>query len=174
MEYSREKAIQETIAEGKALVAANKVSPVSGFNAMIIKLNENLKWLKQALKDEEEAAARKVVDSFQPRVGVTGMIGGTNGDRNVIDIEFIRNMFDVIDGEVYHKASNKLATWDMKVSKDGTMMKKHVTIDTKYFNAHRIVYAWYHGVDIDNVDISHIDGNYMNNKVENLVVKSTS
>ncbi len=102
------------------------------------------------------------------------MIDGTNGNRNVIDIEFIRNMFDVIDGEVYHKASKKLATWNMKVSKDGEMEKKHVTIDTKYFNAHRIVYAWYHGVDIDNVDISHIDGDYMNNQIENLVVKSTS
>jgi len=75
---------------------------------------------------------------------------------------------------VYHKASNKLATWNMKVSKDGKMEKKHVTIDTKYFNAHRIVYAWYHGVDIDNVDISHIDGDYMNNNIDNLVVKTTS
>ena len=81
-------------------------------------------------------------------------------------------MFDVIDGEVYHKASNKLATWNMKVSKDGEMEKKHVTIDTKYFNAHRIVYAWYHGVDIDNVDISHRDGDYMNNNIDNLVIKS--
>ena len=149
-------------------------------NREYIQILENLLRNRKQATDANAARDVTILEAkleeakFQPRVGVTGMIDGTNGNRNVIDIEFIRNMFDVIDGEVYHKASNKLATWNMKVSKDGEMEKKHVTIDTKYFNAHRIVYAWYHGVDIDNVDISHRDGDYMNNNIDNLVVKPTS
>tara|TARA_R110001632_G_scaffold227550_1_gene362112 strand:+ start:1230 stop:1694 length:465 start_codon:yes stop_codon:yes gene_type:complete len=147
-------------------------------NREYIKILENLLRNRKQAKDSNAARDVKILEAkleeakFQPRVGVTGMIDGTNGNRNAIDIEFIRKTFEVLDGEVYHIASKKLATWNMKVSKDGEMEKKHVTIDTKYFNAHRIVYAWYHGVDIDNVDISHIDGDYMNNNIDNLVIKS--
>lgn len=44
-----------------------------------------------------------------------------------------------------------------------------VEVDGEIYPAHKVVYAMYHGIDLPaDADIIHIDGNLLNNHVNNL------
>jgi hypothetical protein len=49
-----------------------------------------------------------------------------------------------------------------------TCRYRRIRINTKSYPAHRLAYYMYHGVDPLESEVDHIDGNYYNNKIDNL------
>lgn len=111
---------------------------------------------------------------FTPKLGVNGMKLGSKNGRNMIDVQFVRDNYVVKCGKLYHKTLDRCFEWTMPVTGGADTFKSHVTIDGKYYNAHRLIYVWHHGVNIDDVDITHIDGDWMNNDINNLAIKEVA
>ena len=81
--------------------------------------------------------------------------------------EFLCNLFDYRDGEIYYKISRSRN----KAGSKAGAYRKHdnayqVTINGKHYLIHRIVFMMHHGYFPEMID--HIDGNRANNKIENL------
>ena len=111
---------------------------------------------------------------FTPKVGVTGMKLGSKNGRNMIDVQFVRDNYVVKCGKLYHKVLDRCFEWLMPITGGADTYKSHVTIDGKYYNAHRLIYVWHHGVNIDDVNITHIDGDWMNNDINNLAIREVA
>ena len=121
-----------------------------------------------AIELNEAAAA------FKPMKGITGMNGDSVNGRNVIDPKFVRDNYIVKCGKLYHKTLDRCFEWLMPITGGADTFKSHVTIDGKYYNAHRLIYVWHTGVNIDDVDITHIDGDWMNNDINNLAIREVA
>jgi hypothetical protein len=80
--------------------------------------------------------------------------------RNEMTFEEAKNLFYYKDGYLYKLKNNK------KVSSIGSRNYISVMINYKNYLAHRIIYLLHHGYMPMLVD--HIDGDKLNNKIENL------
>lgn len=122
-----------------------------------------------AAMELNEAAA-----AFKPVAGITGMNGDSVNGRNVIDPKFVRENYVVKNGKLYHKTLDRCVEWEMPIHGGADTNKLHVTIDKKYYNAHRLIYVWHTGEDITDVDITHLDGDSMNNDINNLAIREVA
>ena len=87
-------------------------------------------------------------------------------DKNLTQ-EYVKHLFDYSDGMLIRRIQKG------KIGKVGTVAgavnstgRSQIGIDGVYYLAHRIVYLWHHGNVPEFID--HIDGNPLNNRIENL------
>ena len=85
-----------------------------------------------------------------------------------LDSKVLHEQFEYRDGKLLHKiakARNKIKPGDEAGSISLTGYR-YVSINKKLHKTHRIIYFMIHGEMPDYID--HIDGNKLNNKIENL------
>jgi len=77
------------------------------------------------------------------------------------------NLFDYKDGNLYWRQARQKVKAD---SKAGTFNPSIgyvlITVNQKRFRAHQLIFMYHHGYFAKEID--HIDGNKVNNKIENL------
>jgi len=81
----------------------------------------------------------------------------------------LQEWFDYMNGNLWWKKTNSNR---VKVGSEAgcvnTYQYVHVGFKKKYYYIHRLIWAW-HGNSLEpNQDIDHIDGNSLNNRIENL------
>jgi hypothetical protein len=81
--------------------------------------------------------------------------------------ELVNNLFEYKDGILYWKNTTYRQT-NFIGQEAGTIdnNRRQITIDKKHYKTHRIIFLMFNGYMPKEVD--HIDGNSLNNKIENL------
>ena len=85
----------------------------------------------------------------------------------MITQRLVKHLFDYVDGELRRR--NPTGTRHKSDSVAGSINNRgyvHVKINRKKYLAHRLIYLYHHGTMPDFID--HIDGNKLNNRIENL------
>jgi hypothetical protein len=84
----------------------------------------------------------------------------------MITQELIYRLFEYKDGNLYWKMCGKRT--DLIGTKAGTLDgdRWQVTVDKKHYKLHRLIFMMFHGYMPEEID--HIDGNPLNNNIENL------
>ena len=112
---------------------------------------------------EREAATR-------PWQHFKGNIMGKN-EQIPIDCELVRTLFNYQDGSLVWKVNRGTAVEGDKAHSNGNGYLAIKLFGRPYLE-HRLIWLW-HGNELDG-DIDHIDGNPLNNKIENLRTASHS
>jgi len=84
----------------------------------------------------------------------------------MIDKELVSQIYEYKDGALYWKncsKKNKNGKLAGNINSNGYC---RVWVNKKLYDSHRIIFLMFHGYIPENVD--HIDGNPLNNKIENL------
>ena len=76
----------------------------------------------------------------------------------------LKELFDYQNGELIRKKTGKPAT--VKQTQGHRYLR--MTVDSKVASVHRMVFLWHHGYLPKITD--HIDGNRLNNQIENLIL----
>lgn len=93
------------------------------------------------------------------------------------DVEYVRMLFHYDDGVIYWKSkSSKYSRAEIgsvagSKDKDGYII---VRVKRQTSSIHRIVWVYHNGAVPDGMEIDHIDGDILNNRIENLRVVSRS
>jgi hypothetical protein len=74
--------------------------------------------------------------------------------------EYLQELFEYKDGHLICKDGKSA------VIKAGNSRYERITVNGKIQSLHRMIYMWHHGTLPKTID--HIDGNRLNNKIENL------
>lgn len=90
--------------------------------------------------------------------------------RIVLNVEYLHKAFTYnADGYLEDRFGNRAAFFGQS---EGYPGKYVVVIDDHMYNEHRLIYAMHHPeVALQDFDVSHIDGDMSNNKIENLKLK---
>ena len=85
----------------------------------------------------------------------------------MITKDLVNNLFEYKDGHLYWKNITYRQT-NLIGKEAGTLdnNRRQITIDRKHYKTHRIIFLMFNGYMPKEVD--HIDGNSLNNKIENL------
>jgi hypothetical protein len=86
--------------------------------------------------------------------------------------EYLHQIFDYKDGELYWKIAPAQRTKINDIAGSLSHGYKQVYIKNKPYKLHRVIFMMHHGYVGDQID--HIDGNSLNNKIENLRVVTNS
>jgi hypothetical protein len=78
----------------------------------------------------------------------------------------LTSLFDYRDGSLYRKAGGRGAVRGAKLGHINSNGYEVITVSRKIMKTHQIVFVMHHGY-MPNI-IDHIDGNRLNNKIENL------
>ena len=83
--------------------------------------------------------------------------------------EYLNSLFDYKDGKLFWKVarSNRIAVGDEVGSPTGNGYLK-VSINKSYYKVHRVIWTMLKGEIPAGMQIDHIDGNRVNNHIENL------
>ena len=91
----------------------------------------------------------------------------------MITYEEVKELFDYKDGELYWKkplnsTMRKRKYYDLgdKAGKQHSAGYVQICLNRRLYLAHRLIFLWHHGY-LPRV-LDHIDGNRLNNKIENL------
>jgi hypothetical protein len=77
----------------------------------------------------------------------------------IISQEYLRSIFNYKDGALYWKNNKKAGS----IRND---KRVHITINYKAYKSHRLIFLMHYGYLPEMID--HIDGNPLNNRIENL------
>ncbi len=80
-----------------------------------------------------------------------------------LEADLVRELFDYRDGALYWLTKNRYGQRAGTVNSTG---RRQVHIAGKLHKEHRLIFLWHHGYLPDEVD--HIDGDPLNNRIENL------
>ena len=86
-------------------------------------------------------------------------------ERLNIEQDLIRELFDYRDGALHRKNGSKTGT----INSTG---RRQISINGKLYKEHRLIFLWHNGWVPFEID--HIDGDPLNNKIENLRVATHS
>lgn len=87
------------------------------------------------------------------------------------------NVFEYRDGELYWKIKpSNVAKMHVRVGNFVGKKRNYLSVEYKYksYRIHRIIWEMFYGKIPSKMQIDHIDGNTLNNKVENLRVVDNS
>jgi hypothetical protein len=84
----------------------------------------------------------------------------------MISQERLKYLFEYRDGELFHRVSRGTKKAGSKAGTLKPDSRIHVCVDKKLYLLHRVIFAMHNGFWPEMVD--HIDGNWSNNKIENL------
>lgn len=111
-----------------------------------------------------------------------------NRDYNNVDLSIFENVNDVLYWKYrplsHFKTKKSFSIWNAKyagkeagnefVSSKSKTKYKRVTINNEQFLCHRIIWIMHNGKIPSNMEIDHIDGNGLNNNINNLRLVSLS
>jgi len=86
-------------------------------------------------------------------------------ERLNIEQDLIRELFGYRDGALHRKNGSKTGTTN-------STGRRQISINGKIYKEHRLIFLWHNGWVPFEID--HIDGNPLNNKIENLRVATHS
>ena len=84
-------------------------------------------------------------------------------ERLNIEQDLIREMFDYRDGTLHRKTQ---ARGRQKTGAVNSTGRRQISINGKIYKEHRLIFLWHHGWMPFEID--HIDGDPLNNRIENL------
>jgi hypothetical protein len=84
----------------------------------------------------------------------------------MITQELVRELFDYCDGVLYWKTSRGKSKAGKVAGKINSKGYHAVGVNKKLYLAHRLIYLYHHGILPKYID--HVDGNKLNNTIENL------
>ena len=86
--------------------------------------------------------------------------------------EALRELFNYIDGEFIYKKTMGRGSKAQKGDKAGWISSwdryKQITIHKRKYKLHRLIYVYHYDIIPEPMQIDHIDGDRLNNKIENL------
>ena len=86
--------------------------------------------------------------------------------------EYLHSLFYYKDGNLYRKLPRKSFAADTKIGYINKNRYLQTNIDGKIYSVHRLIFFMHHGFLPKSID--HIDGNGLNNKIENLRAATVS
>ena len=138
-------------------------------NRQHIQILENLLRRRKQATDSNAARDVKILEAqleeakYEPTTAFTGMPRVKRKGRLALDIDFLRNTFDIVNDVLVCAKTGRDATWKGNSS-------TFVTIDNTIYQAHRIVYAINTGRDIIEYDIRKKDKDFFNYAFSNLEI----
>ena len=84
----------------------------------------------------------------------------------MLTVEYVCSLFEYIDGDLYWRVNRGPSKAGDKAGSKNNTGYLHVSIDSKLYKNHRIIWLMHNGSSPKFVD--HIDGDPLNNKIENL------
>lgn len=99
-------------------------------------------------------------------------LGCTKDEVYMVTQSRLRELFDYQDGNLIRKIKTANRTKPGEIAGTlniGNRGKEYIniTVDGKRYKAHRLIWIWHYG-HISKPEIDHIDGNGLNNRIENL------
>ena len=86
--------------------------------------------------------------------------------------EELKEIFNYVDGELVYKKDMGRGSKAKKGTKAGYISPldryKQVTVYKRKYKLHRLIYVYHHNIIPEPMQIDHIDGNRLNNRIENL------
>jgi len=84
----------------------------------------------------------------------------------ILSQDYLKQIFDYLDGNLYWKNHRYKALNGKKAGTLSTTGYWNINIANNQYKAHRLIFMIHHGYLPEQLD--HIDGNKLNNKIENL------
>ena len=84
----------------------------------------------------------------------------------MVSQDYLKQLFTYKDGDLLWRGHRKGAKWNAVAGTVNSNGYRRVSVDYKLYYVHQLIYFFHHGYIPKKID--HIDGDRLNNKIENL------